>query len=80
MAVGSIGGREYYSDIKQLVSGTTNCIGGGKIKGLLTTTASITLYFSGTGVPLTLTPTEGDILPFSPLGVTFSGGNVFGLM
>ena len=82
MAVGSIGGREYYSDIKKLVSGTTNCTAGGRVKGLLTTTTSLTLYFNGTdsAIPLTLTPTAGDILPFSPQGVTFATGNVFGLM
>lgn len=78
MAVGSIGGREYYSDIKPLASGTTNCTAGGKVKGLYTTATSLTLYFSGGTVKVT--PVAGDILPFSPLGVTFSGDTVFGLM
>tara|TARA_R110000822_G_scaffold6238_1_gene26296 strand:+ start:477 stop:713 length:237 start_codon:yes stop_codon:yes gene_type:complete len=78
MAVGSIGGREYYSDIKQLVSGTTNCVGGGKVKGLYTTSTSLTLHFGGGSV--LVTPIAGDILPFAPLGVTFASGTVFGLM
>lgn len=78
MAVGSIGGREYYSDIKPLTSGTTNCTAGGKVKGLYTTSTSLTLHFAGGLVQVT--PTAGDILPFSPRGVTFASGTVFGLM
>lgn len=78
MAVGSIGGREYYSDIKPLTSGTTNCTAGGKVKGLYTTATSLTLHFDGGSVQLT--PIAGDILPFSPRGVTFASGTVFGLM
>ena len=78
MAVGSIGGREYYSDIKPLTSGTTNCTAGGKVKGLYTTSTSLTLHFAGGLVQVT--PVAGDILPFSPLGVTFSSDTVLGLM
>ena len=55
MAVGSIGGREYYSDIKSLTSGTTNCTAGGKVKGLYTTSTSLTLYFDGGSVQVTPT-------------------------
>jgi len=78
MAVGSIGGREYYSDIKPLTSGTTNCTAGGKVKGLYTTSTSLTLHFAGGLVQVE--PVAGDILPFSPLGVTFASGTVLGLM
>jgi len=77
MAVGSIGGREYYTDIRELTSGTTNCTQKGRIKGLHTTATNITLHFpSGT---LPLAPTAGDILPFAPLGVTFASAKVYGL-
>ena len=80
MAVGAIGGREYYTDIVELTSGTTNCTDKGRIKGLHTTSTNITLHFPSGILPLT--PTEGDILPFAPLGVTFTTGGgtkVYGL-
>lgn len=79
MAVGSIGGREYYTDAKSLVSGTTNCTAqsAGRVKGLLALHNDITLHFRGGTVKLA--PTSGDILPFSPLGVTFASGSVHAL-
>jgi len=79
MAIGTIGGREYYSDIRELTSGETNCTTGGKVKGLLALTATnLTLHFSGGSVAITVT--AGDILPFSPQGVVFATGRVLALL
>jgi hypothetical protein len=77
MAVGAIGGREYYTDMVELTSGTTNCTDRGRIKGLLVLHNDVTLHFNGGFVKIA--PTSGDILPFSPLGVTFASGSVHAL-
>ena len=77
MAVGSIGGREYYTDMRALTSGTTNCKAGA-VKGLFSTSTSITMHFSS-GNFVKIAPTANDILPFSPVGVTFASGSVYAL-
>ena len=88
MAFVNAGGREYYSGAKKLVAtdahGITNCTNIGRVKGLLTMTNDITLHFGVTNVAgppnvavaqeyIKLAPTAGQILPFAPSGVTFSG-------
>ena len=77
MAIGSIGGREYYTNMKELTSGTTNCKAGA-VKGLFTTATDITLHFTD-GNFVKVAPTANDILPFSPLGVTFGSNKVYAL-
>ena len=78
MAAELIGGREYYTDAVSLTSGTTNCVGKGKIKGVFnSTSASYTFHFpSGT---VTFTPDTASVIPFAPLGVTFASGSAYGL-
>ena len=93
MAFVNAGGREYYSGAKKLVAtdayGITNCTNIGRVKGILTMTNDITVHFGVTNVAgdatvavgaehVRLTPTAGQILPFAPSGVTFSG-DVYGL-
>ena len=78
MAFTSAGGREYYTDISSLTSGATNCVGKGRIKGILAGSAvSYTFTFNGGSV--TFTPAASQIIPFSPLGVTFTSGTSYAL-
>jgi len=75
----TVGGREYYSDIRPLVSGITNCVSG-RVKGILAGSAvSHTLHFSS-GNTLKYTPAANEILPFAPLGVTFASGTSYALL
>lgn len=88
MAFVNAGGREYYSGAKKLVAtdahGVTNCTNIGRVKGILTMTNDITVHFGVTNVAgppdiavgaehVKLSPGPGQILPFAPSGVTFSG-------
>jgi hypothetical protein len=78
MAAELIGGREYYTDALQLTSGTTNCVGKGRIKGVFNTAAaSHTFHFPS--ATITFIPDANSIIPFAPLGVTFASGSDYGL-
>ena len=105
MAFTGLGGREYYNNARGLSSGgggvathemsdsttggITNCVGIGRVKGILALSAlPVTFYMaesnSNTSVPgvtLQVTPGAGcSIFPFAPTGVTFSAGQtVFAL-
>lgn len=77
MAAELIGGREYYSDVRSLTSGTTNCVGG-RVKGVFKdTAASCTFYFPNGEI--TFTPDANSIIPFAPLGISFASGNAWSL-
>lgn len=80
MAFTPAGGREYYTGMQALTSGTTNCNGtGAKSKGIMSgaSTTDLTMYFGDSAVRLT--PAENTIIPFSPDGVTFGSGTVYKL-
>jgi hypothetical protein len=78
MAFTSAGGREYYTDILALTSGATNCVGKGRIKGILTGSAVSHTFTFPTGT-VQFTPAASQIIPFSPLGVTFASGTSYAL-
>jgi hypothetical protein len=74
----NVGGREYYTDATQLTSGTTNCIGKGRIKGIFVSgSGSYTFHFPS-GTTIGFTPGANTITPFSPNGVVGSN-NIYGL-
>jgi hypothetical protein len=79
MAFKGAGGREYYVDVKQLESGSTNCIGKGRIKGIYSAGAVSHTFIFPSGTSIKMTPDADQIIPFCPAGVTFASGNAYAL-
>ena len=75
----NVGGREYYTDATQLTSGTTNCIGKGRIKGIFCAASGSHTFHFPSGTQITFAPDANSIVPFAPNGVVTSAGNIYGL-
>jgi len=79
MAFTSAGGREYYSNVRKLTSGITNCTSG-MVKGIWKPDGNTLTFHFQSGDTVQVTPnTGGQIFPFSPRGVTFTSGDCYAL-